>query len=109
MADLIENPVINSPFGELQRHFQFDENGITHEILTGRWLSTYFISIAKLKGAQKQAALDLSVQHRAEENKLINDFWARGALAAGPPILHCGHDPALVDGLKPGRNVVGYE
>jgi len=36
MADLIENPVINSPFVEPQRHFRFDENGITHEILTGR-------------------------------------------------------------------------
>ena len=81
MADLIENPVINSPFGEPQRHFRFDENGITHEILTGRRLSTYFIPIAKpkLKGAQQQAVLDLSVQHRAEENKLINDLRARVA------------------------------
>lgn len=79
MADLIENPVINSPFGEPQRYFRFDENGITHEILTGRRLSTYFIPIAKpkLKGAQKQAALDLSVQHRAEENKLINELRER--------------------------------
>ncbi|MFZ1828598.1 MAG: hypothetical protein WAW42_07490 [Candidatus Competibacteraceae bacterium] len=81
MADLIENPVINSPFGGPQRHFRFDENGITHEILTGRRLSTYFVPIAKpkLKGAQKQAALDLSVQHRAEENKLINDLRERVA------------------------------
>jgi type III restriction enzyme len=67
MADLIDNPVINSPFGEPQRHFRFDENGITHEILTGRRLSTYFIPIAKpkLKGAQKQTTLDLNIQHRA--------------------------------------------
>jgi len=36
MADLIENPVINSPFGEPQRHFRFDENGITHEIVSGQ-------------------------------------------------------------------------
>jgi type III restriction enzyme len=81
MADLIENPVINSPFVGPERHFRFDENGITHEILTGRRLSTYFIPIAKpkLKGVQKQAALDLSVQHRAEENKLINDLRVRVA------------------------------
>jgi type III restriction enzyme len=32
----IDNPVINAPFMEPQRHFRFDENGITHEILTGR-------------------------------------------------------------------------
>jgi len=55
MADLIENPVINSPFEEPRRHFRFAENGITDEIVLGRCLSTYFIPIAqpKLKGAQK--------------------------------------------------------
>jgi hypothetical protein len=47
----------------------------------GRRRSTYFIPIAKpkLKTGQKQAALDLSVQHRAEENQLINDLRARVA------------------------------
>ena len=79
MADLIGNPVINSPFEELQRHFRFDDNGITDEIVPGRRRSTYFIPIAKpkLKGAQKQTSLDLNVQHRAEENKLINDLRER--------------------------------
>ena len=81
MADLIENPVINSPFEEPRRYFRFAENGITDEILPGRRRSTYFIPIAhpKLKGAQKQAALDLNIQHRAEENQLINDLRERVA------------------------------
>ena len=35
MADLIDNPVINSPFEEPRRHFRFDDNGITDEILAG--------------------------------------------------------------------------
>lgn len=50
-----------------------------YEILLGRRRSTYFIPIAqpKLKVAQKQAALDLNIQHRAEENKLINDLRER--------------------------------
>jgi type III restriction enzyme len=39
MADLIDNPVINSPFMEPQRHFRFDENGITDEIAPGQRLS----------------------------------------------------------------------
>jgi type III restriction enzyme len=79
MADLIDNPVINSPFEEPKRHFRFTDDGITDEIAPGRRLSTYFIPIAKpkLKGAQKQAALDLNIQHRAEENKLINDLRER--------------------------------
>lgn len=55
MADLIENPVINLLFGEPQRYFRFEQNGITHEILTEWRLSTYCIPMAKpkLKGAQK--------------------------------------------------------
>ncbi|MFZ4792146.1 MAG: hypothetical protein ACOYMW_14860 [Candidatus Competibacteraceae bacterium] len=28
MADLIENPMINLPFAEPQRHFRFASNGI---------------------------------------------------------------------------------
>lgn len=36
MADLIENPVINSPFEEPQRHFRFADHGITDEIVPGR-------------------------------------------------------------------------
>lgn len=36
MADLIDNPVINSPFEEPQRHFRFTDDGITDEIGPGR-------------------------------------------------------------------------
>lgn len=36
MADLIDNPVINSPFEEPQRRFRFDDSGITDEIAAGR-------------------------------------------------------------------------
>src|SRR5205823_11356937 len=33
---LIENPILNSPFREPTRHFKFDDEGITNEILNGR-------------------------------------------------------------------------
>ena len=33
MADLIENPVINSPFEEPRRHFRFDDKRISDEIV----------------------------------------------------------------------------
>lgn len=79
MAELIENPVINSPFEEPKRHFRFDDHGITDEIVIGRRRSAYFIPIAKpkLKGVQK--TLDLGVQHRAEENQRINHLRERVA------------------------------
>jgi type III restriction enzyme len=39
---VIDNPVINSPFEEPQRHFRFAANGSTAEILPGRWPSIQF-------------------------------------------------------------------
>lgn len=44
---VIENPVINSPFEEPRRHFRFDDDGITDEIVSDRRPSSYFIPIAK--------------------------------------------------------------
>jgi len=44
---VIENPVINSPFDEPQRHFRFTNEGITNEIVSERRVSSYFIPIAK--------------------------------------------------------------
>ena len=42
---IIENPVINSPFEEPQRHFKFSEDGITDEIIESRRISSYFVPI----------------------------------------------------------------
>jgi len=33
---VIENPIINSPFEELARHFKFDDEGITNVQVEGR-------------------------------------------------------------------------
>ena len=44
MPSIIEDPILNSPFHEPARHFKFDEDGITNEILTGRRPSSHFVS-----------------------------------------------------------------
>jgi type III restriction enzyme len=54
---VIENPVINSPFAEPQRHFRFDEDGITDQIVETRRVSSYFIPIAQPKKKGKQLTL----------------------------------------------------
>ncbi len=46
---VIENPIINSPFDEPNRHFRFTDEGITNEEVEGRRSSSYFIPIAKPK------------------------------------------------------------
>lgn len=71
VADLIENPVINSPFEEPRRHFRFTDDGITDEIVPGRRRSTYFVPITKRKLQDSRAALELGVENQVRENKLI--------------------------------------
>ena len=48
-AAVIENPILNSPYREPTRHFRFDVDGITNEIVEGRRISTYFVPIAQPK------------------------------------------------------------
>jgi type III restriction enzyme len=79
---VIENPIINSPFEMPRRHFQFDDNGITDQIVDGRRRSSYFVPIASPKKKGKQLTFDtLWTQDRAKENDDINyirrrvDLW----------------------------------
>jgi len=75
---VIENPILNSPFEEPSRHFRFDDDGITSDIVNGRRISSYFVPIAKPRKKGKQLLLDSEwTQDRIEENKLINDLRAR--------------------------------
>jgi type III restriction enzyme len=75
---VIENPILNSPYEEPQRHFRFDEDGITSDIVNTRRASSYFVPIAKARKKGKQLVLDSEwTQDRLEENKLINDSSRR--------------------------------
>ena len=75
---VIENPVINSAFAEPTRHFEFDADGITDEIVESRRLSSYFVPIAQPKKKGKQLIFDTEwTQDRVEENKFINDVRQR--------------------------------
>jgi len=72
---VIENPVINCPFEEPERHFRFDDEGITDEIVEERRVSCYFVPIAqpRKKGKTRQLVLDTEwTQDRIEENRMVN-------------------------------------
>jgi type III restriction enzyme len=74
---VIENPVINFPYLEPNRHFKFSDDGITDEIVETRRISSYFIPIAKPKKKGKSDQLSFETewtQDRFEENKLINQI-----------------------------------
>ena len=57
---VIENPILNSPFSEPDRHFRFDDDGITDEIVEGRRRSEYFMPIPAAKKNAKATAAERS-------------------------------------------------
>lgn len=89
---VIANPVINSPFHEPDRHFRFDDDGITNEIVDGRRPSSYFVPIAQPKKKGKQLAFDTEwTEDRIQENKDVNRIrervaiWRNGGYAGVTP------------------------
>ena len=76
---VIENPVINSPFAEPQRHFRFSDEGITNEIVAQRRESAYFIPIAapRKKGKDQLYFETEWTKDRIEPNKFINQVRSR--------------------------------
>lgn len=80
---VIDNPVINSPFDEPERHFRFGNKGITNEIVEGRRVSSYFVPIAKprKKGKKQQEIFETEwTKDRIRENKFINEVRSRVTL-----------------------------
>jgi type III restriction enzyme len=82
---VIDNPILNSPFVEPDRHFRFDDQGITTDVVGTRRTSSYFIPIAqpRKKGQQLQFETEWT-QDRVEENRVVNlvrervGAWRRG-------------------------------
>jgi type III restriction enzyme len=76
---VIENPIINSPYGEPGRHFVFDQDGITNEVAETRRRSAYFVPVPR---ARKQAIRQLELVtewtlDRIRENREINEIRAK--------------------------------
>jgi type III restriction enzyme len=75
---IIENPVLNPPFGEPKRHFYFSEEGITDKIVENRRPSSYFVPIPRPKKRGRQLVLDTEwTEDRIKENDTINRIRAR--------------------------------
>jgi type III restriction enzyme len=74
----IDNPVLNSPYRPPTRHFRFDDEGITNEIVEGRRLSGYFVPIPapRKKGAQLSFGTDWT-DGRFKETDFINRIRER--------------------------------
>src|SRR5579875_223801 len=73
MSDrVIANPIINSPYYPPKRHFAFDIDGITNEIVPGRRPSSYFVPVPRpLKRGQQ---LELELPELTVDQIRPNDF-----------------------------------
>ncbi len=72
---VIENPILNTPFEEPQRHWKFSHEGITDEVEEKRRISSYFVPVAqpRKKGKDNQLLLETEwTQDRIQENVFIN-------------------------------------
>jgi type III restriction enzyme len=76
---VIEDPILNSPFEEPRRHFRFDDDGITDEVVCERRPNSYFIPIAKPRKKSKDAQQTFEdwTADRIEENKNVNRIRQR--------------------------------
>jgi len=82
---IIDNPILNAPFEEPARHWKFERDGITDEIVEGRRVSSYFMPIPKSKRGGDQLQFETEwTSDRIEENQTINrirervGLWRRG-------------------------------
>ena len=86
MPVVIDNPILNAPFEEPRKHFQFGDEGITNEVVDERRRSSYFIPIAcpRSRSTGQKAFETEWTKERIEENQFINrirervEIWRRG-------------------------------
>ncbi|MGH3303070.1 MAG: BPTD_3080 family restriction endonuclease [Streptosporangiaceae bacterium] len=78
MADrVIDNPIINSPYRAPDRHFKFDTDGITNEIVDGRRPSSYFVPVPRPRKRGAQMEFAELTGDQIESNQLVNDIRER--------------------------------
>jgi type III restriction enzyme len=76
---IIENPIINSPYREPDRHFQFDDEGITNVVVAGRRESQYFVPVPRPRKRGQQIELDFAefTADKIRKNDFVNQVRAR--------------------------------
>ena len=83
MADVvIDNPVLNSLYAAPARHFKFDSDGITNEVVEGRRRSEFFVPVPQTRKRGTQLEFENTwTSERLKPNDLVNqvrglvDLW----------------------------------
>ena len=79
MADrIIDNPIINSPYRVPDKHFRFDDEGITSDVVPGRRPSQYFVPVPRPRKRGQQVELDLGLStDKIRPNDFVNQIRDR--------------------------------
>ena len=73
MADtVIENPILNGPYDEPGRHFAFDADGITDEVVERRRPSSYFTPVPQSRTGGQQLELTEITADQIRRNDLVD-------------------------------------
>jgi type III restriction enzyme len=82
---IIDNPIINSPYRVPEKHFKFDDGGITSDVVAGRRPSQYFVPVPKPRKRGQQMELDFAefTADKIRPNDFVNqvrdrvDVWRK--------------------------------
>jgi type III restriction enzyme len=76
---IIDNPIINSPYKAPEKHFKFDDDGITNEVVPGRRESQYFVPVPRPRKRGQQIELDFAefTADKIRKNDFVNEVRAR--------------------------------
>ena len=107
---VIDNPVINAPYEAPQRHYRFDSEGITNEVVEGRRPSEFFVPVPQTKKAGAQLQFDNTwTADRIKPNEFINqvraevDVWRKQGFPHTTPtsrrLLEYWNDPSRDNGV----------
>ncbi len=74
----IDNPILNGPYDEPTRHWKFDDDGITDEVVSARRASGYFVPVPAARKRTRQLTLQTQwTRDRLKSNDLVNQIRAR--------------------------------
>ena len=90
---MIENPILNSPFEEPERHFEVVGGKFTENIVKGRRPSSYLTPVARPKGARgMQLTLPGAQETTVKPNEFINEVrslvraWREAGYPGATPV-----------------------
>ena len=101
---VIDNPILNSPFLEPSRHFRFDDQGITNEIVDGRRLdSAAEIHVGQTRPVRPELVAARVAVHDPQDAGLVDLLRRQAQPAHVVAVRHQLDDEPVLVAVRPSR------